>query len=310
MWSKRPSQGLRIINVVGDVLNQSKLNLLENIPDEWGPKFQAISGAVAYTRTGPNSISFRAASHMALVMLTPQPDREMALSSERKSVFLAPVGSVEIIPADADLFARWREPKENLLLAHAPDQLSRLVELEFEAASFEFRPPGPGHVDDKALILAGMVREEFLRGCSADKLYFDSLITVLSTYLLRSYSTLSDRKRKISRGGLSTKAWRDTQEYIRAHIADELSIDRLAIVANLSPSHFLRAFRQKAGQSPHQYVLATRLELAEQLITTTSLPLREIAARGGFSSHSHMSALMRERKFTTPSALRRARTGR
>lgn len=285
-------------------------NLLEGIPDEWGPKFQTASGAVSYTRTGPNSISFRATSHMALVMLTPQPDREMALSSQRKSVFLAPVGSVEIIPVDADLFARWREPKENVLLAHAPEQLSKLVEREFETESFEFRPPGPGYVDDKALMLAGLIREEFRRERSADKLYFDSLITVFSTYLLRSYSTLGDRKRPLNRGGLSTKAWRDVQDFIRAHIADELSVERLALITNLSPSHFLRAFRQKAGQSPHQYVLATRLELAEQLITTTSLPLTEIAARSGFSSHSHMTALMRERKFTTPSALRRTRTCR
>ena len=279
-------------------------NLLESIPDEWGPKFEAESGAVTRTRTGPNSISFRAPSHMALVLLTPQPDREVALNSDRKSVFLAPMGTVEIVPADAELFARWTISKENLLFAHAPAKLSRLAGLEFEMEGFEFQPPGPGHVDDRALMLADMIRDEFRRGEAVDKVYLDSLVTVFSTYLLRTYSTLRDRKQPRC-GGLSGKALRDVQDYIRAHITDELSIETLALVAGLSPSHFLRAFRQTTGLPPHQYVLAARLELAEQLITTTGLPLARVAALAGFSSHSHMTASMREHRFTTPSALRR-----
>lgn len=284
-------------------------NLLKSIPDEWGPKFEAESGAVTRTRTGPNSISFRAPSHMALVLLTPQPDREIALNSDRKSVFLAPVGTVEIVPADADLFARWTASKENLLFAHAPAKLSRLAGLEFETEGFEFQPPGPGHVDDKALMLATMIRDEFRRGSAVDTVYLDSLVTVFSTYLLRTYSTVRDRKQH-RRGGLSSRALRDVQEYIRAHVADELSIEKLALVAGLSPSHFLRAFRQSTGLPPHRYVLATRLDLAEQLVTTTGLPLAEIAALTGFSSHSHMTAAMREHRFTTPSALRCAQTNR
>jgi AraC family transcriptional regulator len=282
-------------------------NLLKSVPDAWGPKFEAESGAVTRTRTGPNEIGFRAPTHMALVLLTPQPNREVALNSDRKSVFMAPVGTVEIVPADAELFARWRTAKENLLFALAPDKLSVLAGLEFQTEDFEFRPPEEGHVDEKALLLASLIREEFQKGEPSNRLYFDSLITVFSTYLLRNYSTLGSRPQHQSQGGLSAKAWRDIQDYIRANLADELSVERLAMVAGLSPSHFLRAFRQTAGQPPHQYVLATRLEMAEQLAVSTDLPLSMVARLAGFSNHSHMTASMRQHKSITPSALRRAR---
>jgi AraC family transcriptional regulator len=285
-------------------------DMLKSIPDAWGPKFEAESGAVTRTRTGPNEIGFHAPTHMALVLLTPQPDREVALNSDRKSVFMAPVGTVEIVPANAELFARWRTAKENLLFALAPDKLSALAGLEFQTEDFEFRPPEGGHVDEKALLLASLIREEFQKGEPSNRLYFDSLITVFSTYLLRNYSTLSSRPQHQSQGGLSAKAWRDIQDYIRANLADELSVERLAMVVGLSPSHFLRAFRQTAGQPPHQYVLATRLEMAEQLAISTDLPLSMVARLAGFSNHSHMTASMRRHKSTTPSALRRARGNR
>ena len=108
-------------------MSGSPSRLLRSVPDEWGPKFETSSGAVTRTLTGPNSIRFNAPSHMALVMLTPQPGREVSLNSDRRSRFLAPVGAVEIIPSNAEVFARWKSAKENLLLALAPEQLSRLA---------------------------------------------------------------------------------------------------------------------------------------------------------------------------------------
>jgi AraC family transcriptional regulator len=291
-------------------LSGSPSRLLSSVPDEWGPKFETSSGAVTRTLTGPNSIRFNAPSHMALVMLTPQPGREVSLNSDRRSRFLAPVGTVEIIPSNAEVFARWKSAKENLLLALAPEQLSRLAGLELETEDFEFQSLAPGHVDEKALLLANLVREEFQSGEPLNHLYMDSLMTVFSTYLLRNYSSLQDRPAPRRRGGLPPKAWRDVQDYIRANIGEQLSVERLALVAGLSPSHFLRAFRQTVGQAPHQYVHATRLELAEQLVMTTDMPLARIASLAGFASHSHMTASMRRHKFTTPSTLRRTRVTR
>lgn len=279
--------------------------LLGGIPDSWGPKFESAAGAVTHTQTGPNSIEFTAPSHMALVLLTPQLEREVTLNSSRKSVFSAPVGTVEIIPATADLFARWKTAKENLLIALAPDRLSTLAGLEFDMEDFEFQIPKTGFVDEKALLLARMIKDEFEKGKPFNGLYFDSLITVFSTYLLRSYSSTRDRTAQRQRGGLSAKAWRNVEDYIRANLSEELTVERLAFIAGLSPSHFLRAFRQTSGLPPHQYVLGLRIELAERLAVETDMPLGIVAKLAGFSHHSHMTSAMRRHKGTTPSLLRR-----
>jgi AraC family transcriptional regulator len=282
-------------------------SLLESIPNEWGAKFDTESGAATRTLTGPNEISFRAASHMALVLFTPQPGREVGLNSDRRIVTSAPVGSLEIVPAGADLFARWAVEKENLLVALDPRRLVRLAGMEFQKEDFELRPPAPGSVDQKGLLLANMIREEVQRGSAANEPCIDALITLFGTHLLRTYSNLGDRPRPRFSGGLPPKRWQDVQDYIRANLEGDLSVRRLAEIADLSPSHFLRAFRQTAGQPPHQYVLTQRLAAAERLVRDTDVPLAAVARSAGFSSNSHMTAAMRRLRGVTPTVLRNAR---
>lgn len=284
--------------------------LLEPIPDAWGTKYQSTSGAACHTHIGPNSIQFKAPSHMALMLLTPQENRELSLNSNRKTIFSAPVGTLEIVPANSELYAQWKDTKECLLVALSSEQLSQLARLEFQREDFELLPLGAGHVDQRALVLAHSIREEFQNCRAPNPLYFDSLLTVFSTYLLRNYSTFRDQPSSIPRGGLTPKAQRDVKEYIRAHIGQSLTVNQLANIADLSPSHFLRAFKQSIGQAPYQYVLAIRLEQAERLVVTSDMPIAEIAKLTGFSSHSHLTSLMRRHKFTTPSRLRRSRIPR
>ena len=280
--------------------------LLRSIPNSWGPKFGAESGAATQTRTGPNEITMTAPANLALVMLTPQPNREVALNSDRKSVALAPVGSIEIVPAGSELFARWTVDKENLLLALDPQRLARLAGMEFDNQDFELLPPKIGVVDRKALFLTHLIREEFQRADAANELCFDGLITLFSTHLLRSHSSLRNNKpENLLTGGLSPRTWRGVNDYIQDNLSEHLSIARLAEVANLSPSHFLRAFRRTLGQAPHQYIVAQRLALAERLIKGTDIPLADVAKCAGFSSNSHMTATMKRLRGGTPTDLRR-----
>lgn len=75
-------------------------------------------------------------------------------------------------------------------------------------------------------------------------------------------------------------------EYIRANLAGRISLPDLAAVAGVSPSHFARAFRQKTGQPPYQYITIERLRLVAELARDRSLAIGEIAARTGFATHA------------------------
>src|SRR5690606_13927343 len=105
--------------------------------------------------------------------------------------------------------------------------------------------------------------------------------------------SLSERRIPRVKGGLRPNAWRNVREFIEENIATELSVERLAAVSRLSSTHFLRAFKRTAGQTPHQYVISVRLARARWLIETTDLPLQVVAKSAGFSSHSHLTATMK-----------------
>ncbi|MFB9952436.1 helix-turn-helix domain-containing protein [Rhizobium puerariae] len=257
------------------------------------------------TRTGPNEIVLTAPANLALVMLSPQPNREVALNSSRKKIGLAPLGSIEIVPEGAELFARWMVDKENLLVAVDERKLAVIAGMEFQNEDFELQPPRIGSVDRKALLFANLMREEFQRGDAMNELCFDGLITLFAAHLLRTYSSRSNHRDRLIVGGLSPKAWRAVSDYIQDNLQERLSIIELAGITGLSPSHFLRAFRRTAGQAPHQYLVAKRLAFAERLVMTTDLPLAAIAQSTGFSSNSHMTAVMKRVRGFTPLDLRR-----
>ena len=92
--------------------------------------------------------------------------------------------------------------------------------------------------------------------------------------------------------------------HIHANLAADLSAARLAARAEVSLAHFCRIFRDAMGVSPHQYVLAARLDLARKLLTQSTLPISRIAQECGFSSQSHLTASFRAAHSTTPARFR------
>jgi AraC family transcriptional regulator len=73
----------------------------------------------------------------------------------------------------------------------------------------------------------------------------------------------------------------------------------------LSTSYFSSAFKTSFGLSPHNYIVAQRVEFAKQLMLNTSAPLCEIALDCGLADQAHLSRVFRRLTGTTPSAWRR-----
>ena len=58
------------------------------------------------------------------------------------------------------------------------------------------------------------------------------------------------------------------------------------------------------GRSPHQFVLARRVERAIDMLRRSPLSLTDVAAACGFSSQQHMTHVLSERLGIAPSAVR------
>ena len=92
---------------------------------------------------------------------------------------------------------------------------------------------------------------------------------------------------------------------IRHEACTGISVDEIARVAGASRSVLQRRFRAALGQSVHDQLINTRLKRAIELITTTDLPLADIAERCGFNHQEYMGVVFRERLGKTPAQLRR-----
>lgn len=278
---------------------------IKQIPSKWGVQHKLQDGAIISTSTGPNEIKLVAPETFALIMLSPQPRREVALGVDKSYEFDAPVGELELIPSTADLFARWRVPKENILTSLNTERLRHLSGIEFNSEDFELVPPKPGLIDKSAYTIALLMRDELLHKHGPCELALESLNIIFWLHILRTHSSHSrGAGDNHHRGGLSSRSWRLVDDYIRAHIAEKPTIENLSSILGLSPGHFLRAFRATTGMTPYQYILEIRLDYAVTLIRDDELPLGEVARKAGFSSQSHMTAKMTERWKTTPAKLR------
>ena len=65
------------------------------------------------------------------------------------------------------------------------------------------------------------------------------------------------------------------------HLAESISIETLAELAELSLFHFSRVFKQATGITPLQFVTRERMLQAQHLIRETSRSLIEIALEVG-----------------------------
>lgn len=95
-------------------------------------------------------------------------------------------------------------------------------------------------------------------------------------------------------------------DYIEAHLAEPMSLVRLADAVGMSVHQLLIAFRAAFGTTPAQFILERRLSRARSLLMHTGQAVSDIALATGFSSHSHFAAAFRTRHGLSPSDFRGA----
>jgi AraC-like DNA-binding protein len=117
-----------------------------------------------------------------------------------------------------------------------------------------------------------------------------------------TYSVIHElgRLQDPARSGLGEQMRR----FIRAHIAERLTLEDLASQARLSKYHFARRFKKVTGQTPMGLVNQMRIEKARALILQTDFTLEAVARQVGLADASHLSHLFRRLTGAPPGALR------
>jgi transcriptional regulator GlxA family with amidase domain len=76
--------------------------------------------------------------------------------------------------------------------------------------------------------------------------------------------------------------------YAKENLRSELSLEKLADVARLSPRQFSRVFRAETGQSPSKAIERLRVEAARLMMETSHHPIEVIARETGFGDRERM----------------------
>ena len=73
----------------------------------------------------------------------------------------------------------------------------------------------------------------------------------------------------------------------------------------VSVSHLITLFRKSTGETPHQFLLARRIERAEALLRSSDRSITDIAMDLGFSSSQHFATAFKKKKGVTARDVRR-----
>lgn len=164
--------------------------------------------------------------------------------------------------------------------------------------------PGIGVRDLVMFELARLLVPAFPNPERASRLFIDHLTLAIAAHVLQTYGGMRSGSTE-RRGGLAPWQERRAKDLLNAHLDGDLSVAFLAQECGLSKGHFARAFRQTTGQSPHQWLMKRRVEMATALLGDGTRSLLDIAHACGFADQSHFTRVYTRFTGTTPGASRR-----
>lgn len=94
-------------------------------------------------------------------------------------------------------------------------------------------------------------------------------------------------------------------EHLYLNLDKKITVDKLAKISCMSPSHFFRIFKKETGQSPQDYLNKVRMKMVKNLLKDQDRSITAIALDCGFGSSSYFSASFRKAFKITPSAYRK-----
>ncbi|RAV14814.1 AraC family transcriptional regulator [Paenibacillus contaminans] len=98
-----------------------------------------------------------------------------------------------------------------------------------------------------------------------------------------------------------------TAVWMETHYSQDISLDQLAEMANVTKHHYCRKFQDYYRTTPIHYLRRKRVEAAAFLLRQSCLPIGEIAGQCGFTDLGYFGKVFRQLVGTSPSNYRLSR---
>ena len=123
--------------------------------------------------------------------------------------------------------------------------------------------------------------------------------TLLLNFLAKLISRFAEQRSTAPASGLERRAVTRACEYLSEHYAENVSLETLACIANLSPFHFNRVFSEQLGLPPHAFQTQLRVLRAKALLKQ-GYSISHVAAQTGFADQSHFTRHFKRITVITP----------
>lgn len=213
-------------------------------------------------------------------------------------------GTIVIIPAGHD--GRW-DINGGVDVSHVyltPERLHRSAEALTGGRGIElldrlcFADPQIAHI-------LALLSDQQANSDPSARLFLEQAIDLLCTQLVRGHSSFRALPDPAPSRGLADWQVRRVTTYMRSMLEQEIGLDELAALVNLSRFHFCTAFRLATGQTPHHWLTGLRIARAKELLGDPLLPVTEVALCVGYHTPSSFAASFRKLVGATPSEFRR-----
>ncbi len=137
---------------------------------------------------------------------------------------------------------------------------------------------------------------------SATRLEISSRFRDMLTWIVRRHTDLRPASQH---GRRERAAVRRVREYLDAHYPDNIDLEALARLVNLSPFYLSRVFRAEVGLPPHAYQTQVRVTRGKDLLTQ-GMAIDRAALQVGFFDQSHFTNHFRRLFGFTPGTYQRS----
>jgi len=177
--------------------------------------------------------------------------------------------------------------------AHNAPRITRLVS-----------PPSCGRQDLVMRQFAELLMPAFDTSAGSAQLYVGHVLLAWHEYIATAYGGLSPVARRL-KGTLAPWQLQRAQDFMLAHMGHDITLEQVAAHCRMSVNHFVRAFRQTTGETPHRWLMRRRVDAAIELLRNVEMTLSMIACACGFSDQSHFIRVFATYTGMTPGNWRR-----
>jgi AraC family transcriptional regulator len=168
-----------------------------------------------------------------------------------------------------------------------PDSLLQTVAAESDLNAARMEIIDRWQVRDNELeTLSWSIKREIDSGFPSGRVYLDGLTLAIASRLVMRHSSLA-RTNEQRQGGLVGQRLKQVLSFIEEQLGEDLSLEKIAAIARVSPSHLNLLFRKSIGLPVHRYVIQRRVERANSSARRWLIPHGDCVDRGVFASEPY-----------------------